>query len=160
MRNACFGPLIQRFRIHKAHEPADTPSSRSIPRQYRMGSHPAYAEGRIAGKRPINFPHQNKIQGRLAFGRIQAGTGYSPRCALPDNAELCMLRADHASPAGDAYRFPQASAKKSRSTASCPILACNSRGALFLLPSSGLISPAKIPLAEFLSLFPHPGICG
>ena len=53
------------------------------------------------------------------LGRIvQAGAGNVEQIALPDNAKRGMTVLHHALPAGDAHRFPQALAKKSRSTVS------------------------------------------
>jgi hypothetical protein len=61
----------------------------------------------------VDLPHHNKVNGGLALGRIvQAGAGNAEQSALPDNAERGMVMLDHALPAGDARRFPQALAKK------------------------------------------------
>ena len=68
---------------------------------------------------PVDFLHQCEVYARFSgFFVIQAGTSDFEQDALPDNAELRMDGIDHALPAGDGHRFPQASAKKSRSTVS------------------------------------------
>ena len=67
----------------------------------------------------IDFLHQREVYSRLTFSFVvQSGTGDCEQNALPDNAERRMTGIDHALPAGDAHRFPQAAAKKSRSTVS------------------------------------------
>jgi hypothetical protein len=100
------------------------------------------------------------VYGGFAFGLIvQAGAGNAEQLALPDNAERGMVMPNHASPAGDAHHFPQALAKKSRSTVSWPILAWSSCRSFSLLASSVLISPEKMPEAYSLSCLTHRWIC-
>lgn len=149
IRDAGFGFLTDRHQPHQPHQTPDTPDPRSIDRQSRTVAHLTHPEEGVLHKNPVDFPHQGQIVCGFPFGLIvQAGTGYAQECALTDNTGLVMLWLGHSLPAGDAHRFPQALAKKSRSTVSCPIFACNSRSSFFWMHLSGFhrqIFPPLIP---------------
>ena len=154
MRDAGSRLLVHRHQSHQAHESPNALSADAISEQNQIIPHLPDSQEWPLGEGPVDFLHQGQIQSRLTgFLIVQTRTGDLEQSALPDNTELRMARGDHALPAGDAHRFPQACAKKSRSTVSWPILACKVCSSFSLLTSSVLISPAKIPAADSLSCF-------
>ena len=120
MRNAGFGLLARRHQQpHQAHKTPNVFSARAIAQRDQIITRLARSQERPSGKGSVDFPHKSRSQGRFAFGRImQAGTSCFERSALTSHTEPRMAGINHALPGGDAHRFPQASAKKSRSTVS------------------------------------------
>lgn len=116
VRHVVFRFLVYR---HKPHQAADALSANAVPQRHKVAAHLPHAKKRPFGEKPVDFLHQCEVYGRVTGSFVvQAGTGDFEQNALPDNTELRMAGIDHALPAGHAHRFPQASAKKSRSTVS------------------------------------------
>ncbi len=140
----------------RAREPVPTIAPALLTQQSQITPHLAYAKDGPLGKGQIYFSHQNLVHSWLALGRaVQAGAGNAEQIALPDNPERDLAVLHHALPAGDAHRFPQALAKKSRSTVSWPILACNPRS-FFPFGFSGLDFTGKYTRDRILDLLDPP----
>lgn len=111
--------LVYRHEPHQPHQAADALSASAVPQRHQITAHLPDSKEWPFGESPVDFLHQCKVRDRFSGSFvIQTGTSHLEQHALPDNAELRMAGIDHALPAGDAHRFPQASAKKSRSTVS------------------------------------------
>jgi Protein of unknown function (DUF2699). len=116
--------LVHRHEPHQSHQATNAFYAGAVPQRHKVTAHLAHAKKRPLCKSQVDFPHQHEVYARFSRSFIiQTGTGYLEQGALPHNAEPLMAGINHALPAGDAHRFPQALAKKSRSTVSWTILA-------------------------------------
>src|SRR3984885_2475704 len=119
------GRLIDRRKADLAHQSADALASDRPSKAAKMANHLARAVERAFQKRLVDKPHEGE-RFRAFAGRppIERGARDSRQFALADNREPCMTWSDHGPPPIKAQRS-KAFAKKSRSTTSCPILACS-----------------------------------
>src|SRR3990170_5514362 len=125
-RLAGVGFLVDRTQPHLPHPPgdplaADAPSTPTEPPCHLPGSE----EGGLQ-ELPVDDPHEIEVERGFSDRLVvERGAADSQKKALPGDAELGMGRFDHPFPPVSAQR-PKALDKKSRSTVSSPILACNS----------------------------------
>jgi hypothetical protein len=90
-----------------------------------MPRHLASTVERAFQERLVDKPHQREVLLALARRRaVERGPRDRHQLALPDDGEPLVTGIDHHLPPIKAQRS-KALAKKSRSTTSCPILACS-----------------------------------
>ena len=117
--------LIDRRKADLAHQPADALASDRPSKAAKMANHLARAVERAFQKCLVDKPHEGERFRAFAGRRpIERGARDRRQFALADNREPWMTWIDHVPPPIKAQRS-KAFAKKSRSTTSCPILACS-----------------------------------
>ncbi|MCW2249252.1 hypothetical protein M2352_004912 [Azospirillum fermentarium] len=133
------GQMENLIKAHKLHLASDrTSCSKATANQFRLLIHTAaywllHTVRGLAPKtsfwREAQFDTLRlgliKVAARVALHRLViAGAAERHQSALPGDRQARMLRLDHLPPPADAHR-PEALRKKSRSTTSCPIMACS-----------------------------------
>ena len=120
--------LVDSRQSHHLHQTADPLAIDGMPKPSQV---PCHLPGSVPRGFEVLFVYQaHQFQVFRAFAHRLVVVGRSidrEQFALPGNTELDMAGFNQAFPSGSTQRhFPKAFTKKSRSTVSCPILACNS----------------------------------
>lgn len=117
--------LVDGLQAHPRHQAANPLAVDLVPLPAEMTSHLPAAVPRRFQELRVDQPHQFQVLGTLAIPRlVVAGAAERHQRALLRDRQARMLRLDQLPPPADAHR-PEALRKKSRSTTSCPIMACS-----------------------------------
>ena len=127
MPHAGLGRPVDRFQTHEAHQPADAVAADRNAVAAQLSHHlPAAVKG-IAQEQLVDSAHQRQILRALPVRRVvERRPADRENLALPAQAQARAGGRDHRLAILPAHRLSPLD-KKSRSTVSCPILACRSR---------------------------------